>query len=89
MALPAIIKERLLSVFKTPENRDIVVAAIDAGANATAAAVTVIPAQTALVGVDGTADNAAPLTETEARIVALEAKVNDLITKLKAAAIVA
>jgi len=35
-----------------------------------------------LVGVDGTGSNAAPLVETEARLDAIEAKLNALITAL-------
>jgi len=36
-----------------------------------------------LVGVDGTGSNAAPLVGTEARLDALEAKMNELIAALK------
>ena len=88
MAISNIIRERLLSVFKTPETRDIVCDAIDQGANPAAAAVVVIPAQSALVGVDGTGNNAAPLAAVETRLLTNEAKLNELITKLKAAGIV-
>jgi hypothetical protein len=38
-----------------------------------------------LVGVDGTGSNAAPLTETEGRLDALEAKLNAVIVALKSA----
>jgi hypothetical protein len=39
----------------------------------------------ALVGVDGTGDNAAPLVGTESRLDVLEAKVDELIAELKSA----
>jgi len=62
---------------------------IDAGAMEVVpqTAPVVIPAQIALVGVDGTGSNAAPLTETETRILALESKVNALLAAIKASGV--
>ena len=59
-----------------------VAAAIDAVQ--AAAAVAAIGTTTNLVGVDGTGSNAAPLVETEARLDAIEAKVDEIIAALKA-----
>ena len=49
-----------------------------------ASAVAVMGTTTDLVGVDGTGSNAAPLVETEARLDAIEAKIDELIVALKA-----
>lgn len=46
-------------------------------------AVAAMAASSNLVGVDGTGSNAAPLAGTEARLDALEAKMNELIAALK------
>lgn len=48
------------------------------------AAITPIGVTAALVGVDGAGSNAAPLVGTEARLDAIEAKVDALIAALKA-----
>lgn len=63
--------------------------AIDSGANAQAASVPVFGATANLVGVDGTGSNAAPLVGTEARLDAIEAKINAVITALKNAGLMA
>ncbi len=52
-----------------------------------AAVVAAIGTTTNLVGVDGTGSNAAPLAGTEARLDAIEAKVDALIAALKAASL--
>ncbi len=49
-----------------------------------AEALTALGATTNLVGVDGTGSNAAPLVETEARLDAIEAKIDAIIAALKA-----
>jgi hypothetical protein len=66
-----------------------ILAAIDAGGNAQAAAVAPLGATANLVGVDGTGSNAAPLAGTEARLDAAEAKIDAVIAALKAAALMA
>lgn len=58
---------------------------IDSGDNPVAANVAAIGSTSDLVGVDGTGSNAAPLVETEARLDAIEAKVDAVIASLKAA----
>jgi hypothetical protein len=63
--------------------------AIDSGSNPQAAAVALLGATSNLVGVDGTGSNAAPLAGTEARLDAIEAKVDALITALKNAGLMA
>lgn len=67
---------------------DELTAAIDAGGNAQAAVVTAITSSN-LVGVDGTGSNAAPLVETEARLDAIESKINAILTSLKNAGLMA
>jgi hypothetical protein len=57
-------------------------AAVDAGGNTPAANVAELGATTDLVGVDGTGSNAAPLAGTEARLDAIEAKIDALIGAL-------
>lgn len=42
-----------------------------------------------LVGVDGTGSNAAPVVETEARLDAIESKINAILTALKNAGLMA
>lgn len=96
MAIDSHTKQRLLSVFRTPEDRDVVVAAIEAGANPVAATVAAIPASTNLPtaatagGSTPTAANVdtsvnALATATEARMDAVEAKINQVIAALQAA----
>ena len=64
-------------------------AAVDSGSNPQAASVAAIGATANLVGVDGTGSNAAPLVGTEARLDAVEAKIDALIAALKAAGLMA
>ena len=62
--------------------------AIDAlHAVAPAAAVAALGVTSNLVGVDGTGSNAAPLVGTEARLDAIEAKIDAVIAALKAASL--
>lgn len=63
--------------------------AVDSGANAQAASVTLFGATTNLVGVDGTGSNAAPLAGTETRLDNIEAKINAILTALKNAGLMA
>lgn len=65
-----------------------VAAAVASGVGAPADLVAAIGASTNLTGVDGTGDNAADLATTEARLDAIEAKVNELIAALKDAGLV-
>lgn len=46
--------------------------------------ITALGTTTALTGVDGTGSNAAPLTGTEARLDDAEAKIDEIISELKA-----
>lgn len=59
------------------------------GSNPQAASVALLGTTAALVGVDGTGSNAAPLAGTESRLDAVEAKVDDVIAALKAAGLMA
>ncbi|NIU02217.1 MAG: hypothetical protein GWN01_15345 [Nitrosopumilaceae archaeon] len=63
--------------------------AIDSGSNPQAAAVAELGTTTDLTGVDGTGNNAADLATTEARLDAVEAKVDEVIAALKAAGLMA
>lgn len=70
------------------ENRndsDEICSAIDSSSNRVADSVDPIGTTTDLVGVDGTGSNAAPLVETEDRLDAIEAKVDEIISALKSA----
>lgn len=104
MSIDSHTSELLLSVFRTPETRDLVVAAIDAQGSGPAAAVaalgttTNIPTVSVTLSTSNTyTDSAvktaidsganAVRTATEARLDAIEAKIDDLIAKLKAAAL--
>lgn len=72
--------------------RDVAVeiaAAIDSGANAQAANVAAMGSTTNLTGVDGTGSNAAPLAGTESRLDAIEAKIDAILSSLKAAGVMA
>ncbi len=93
-------KEQLLSVFRTPKARDIVVAAINSGSNPVAASVAAIPASTNLPTA-ATAGGAEPsatdvdasinalATAAETRLDANELKINQILAALKAAGIMA
>lgn len=89
MALSAKAKKRLEVAMARRAEANEVIAAIESGANAKAAAVAAIGATSNLVGVDGTGSNAAPLVGTEARLDAIEAKVDAVIAALKAAGLMA
>ena len=80
MALSDKAKQYLEYALASQDVADEVVSSLDKQASAVAA----IGATANLVGVDGTGSNAAPLVETEARLDALEAKVDALIAALKA-----
>lgn len=62
-------------------------AELDARIDRQAAAVAKLGATSNLVGVDGTGSNAAPLAGTEARLDAIEAKLDAVIQALKDAAL--
>ena len=86
MALSTKARKRLeVAMARRAEAKEIA-DAIDVGFNATpAAAIAALGATSNLVGVDGAGSNAAPLVGTEARLDAIEAKVDALIAALKAA----
>lgn len=89
MALSAKAKKRLEVAMARRAEANEVIAAIESGANAQAASVAAIGATSNLVGVDGTGSNAAPLAGTEARLDAIEAKVDAILSALKAAGLMA
>lgn len=89
MALSKKTKEILTVAMADKKSAAELAAAVDAAGNAQAAAIAAIGATTDLVGVDGTGSNAAPLVETEARLDAIEAKIDALIAALKAAGLMA
>ena len=64
-------------------------AAIDSGSNPQAASIAALGVTTDLTGVDGTGSNAADLATTESRLDAIEAKIDALISALKAAGLMA
>jgi hypothetical protein len=83
MALSDKAKQYLEYALASQDVADEVVSSLDKQAGAVAA----IGATANLVGVDGVGSNAAPLVETEARLDAIEAKVDALIAALKASAL--
>lgn len=89
MALSAKTKKRIEVALARRAEANELIAAVEAGANAKAASVAAIGTTTNLVGVDGTGSNAAPLVGTEARLDAIEAKVDALLAALKAAGLMA
>jgi predicted RNase H-like nuclease len=90
MALSTKARKRLeVSMARRAEAKE-VADAIDAlHAAAPAAHVAALGATSNLVGVDGTGSNAAPLVGTEARLDAIEAKVDALLAALVAAGLMA
>lgn len=84
MALSDKLKNRIRSAITNKDDADALISAIESGANAQASAVAALGATANLVGVDGTANNAAPLAGTESRLDAVEAKVDAVIAALKA-----
>lgn len=89
MALSLKASEGLRRALTEDEIATEIEAAINAGANDQAGVVAAIGATENLTGVDGTGQNAAPLTSTETRLDAIEAKVDEVIAALKAANIMA
>lgn len=89
MALSKKTKEVLVVAMADKKAATELAAAVDASGNAQAAAVAPLGVTTDLVGVDGTGSNAAPLVGTEARLDAIEAKVDAVIAALKAAGLMA
>lgn len=89
MALSSKAKRRLEVALARRAEAQEIIAAIESGANSQAAAVAALGATSNLVGVDGTGSNAAPLVGTEARLDAIEAKVDAVIAALKAAGVMA
>lgn len=96
MAIDSHTSDQLLSVFRTPEARDIVVSAINQGVNPVAGTVAAIPASTNLptsataggstptaAQVDTSVNALAAVAET--RLDATEAKINQVIAALQAA----
>lgn len=89
MALSNKAKKRLEVAIARRTEANEIIAAIESGANPKAANVAAIGTTTNLVGVDGTGSNAAPLAGTEARLDAIEAKVDAILAALKAAGLMA
>lgn len=86
MALSDKAKKRFIAAMaKRAEALEIIGAIEVPGSTNVAANVAPIGATSNLVGVDGTGSNAAPLVGTEARLDAIEAKVDALIAALIAA----
>ena len=89
MALSTKARKRLEVALARRTEANEIADAIDASGNSVAAAVAALGTTTNLVGVDGVGSNAAPLVETEARLDAIEAKVDALIAALKTAGLMA
>lgn len=90
MALSTKAKKRLEVAMARRAEAAEVAAAIDAlHAVAPAASVAALGTTTNLVGVDGAGSNAAPLVGTEARLDAIEAKIDELLAALVAAGLMA
>lgn len=89
MALTTTQKKRIEAAIGHRADAAAISAAIDSNGSGPAAAVAALGTTTALVGVDGTGDNAAPLVGTEARLDAIEAKIDAVIASLKAAGMMA
>lgn len=96
MAIDSATKNRMKSVFRTPEDTKTMIAAIDSMGSGPAAAVAAIPASTnipvAALSTSNTYTDAAVnaavnagVAVTESRLDAAEAKVNAVIAALKAA----
>ena len=84
MALSAKARKRLEVAMARRQEALEVIAAIDSSGSGPAASVAAITS-TDLVGVTGAGSNAAPLAGTETRLDAIEAKINAVISALKAA----
>ena len=84
MALSEKLKARMRVAITNQDEATELIAAIEASVASPADAVAELGATTDLVGVDGTGSNAAPVVETEARLDAIEAKLDELIGSLKA-----
>jgi hypothetical protein len=83
MALSAKCKKRVEVALARRDVAAELCTAIDTGFNATPAAhIAALGATADLVGVNGTGNNAAPLVGTEARLDAIEAKVDALLAAL-------
>lgn len=89
MALSAKTKKRIEVALARRAEANELIAAVEAGANAKAASVAAIGTTTNLTGVDGTGNNAADLATTEARLDAIESKINAILAALKAAGLMA
>lgn len=89
MALSAKAKARFEKAMAKRSEAQEIINAIEAGSNPKAAHVAPLGATANLVGVDGTGSNAAPLAGTEARLDAIEAKIDAVIAALIAAGLMA
>lgn len=87
MSLSKAAKRQLVTGLRSQSLSEEVSAAIDSQGSGPAASVALLGATVNLVGVDGVGDNAAPVVETEARLDAIEAKVDAVITALKNASL--
>ena len=68
---------------------DAIADAIDSGGNPQGAAVADLGVTTDLTGVDGVGNNAADLATTESRLDDIEAKIDELLSSLRTAGIIA
>lgn len=85
MALSTKAKKRLEAAMAKRSEAQEITNKIDALDARVAATVAALGTTTDLVGVDGAGSNAAPLVGTEARLDAIEAKIDAILSSLKAA----
>lgn len=89
MALSTECKYHLQIACANATSADEISTAIDATTARVATVIAALGATVNLVGVDGTGSNAAPLVETEARLDAIEAKIDATLAALKTAGLMA
>lgn len=85
MALSQDLKERLKIALADESAGDEMIAAVQASVASPAADVAAIGTTSNLVGVNGTGNNAAPLAGTESRLDVIEAKIDEILSAIKAA----
>jgi hypothetical protein len=89
MALSTLCKYHMAIALNNSTSTTELAAAIDATSARVATVIAALGATSDLSGVDGTGSNAAPLAGTEARLDAIETKVDALIAALKTAGLMA
>lgn len=89
MALSTKARKRLEAALARRAEATEIANAIDSMPATPVAAIAALGTTTDLVGVNGTGSNAAPLVGTEARLDAIEAKIDALIAAMKAAGVMA